>query len=91
MFSFLKRCKYSLYSDTMLNIGHVVLVSNETNTDVCMYIGRIYSSRYLDTLLYKLELNVHWIYTGLYTNATIDMRRLSDVFTRKGDNCSWQE
>ena len=41
------------------------------------------------TLLYKLELNVHWIYTGLYTNATIDMRRLSDVFTRKGDNCSW--
>ena len=43
------------------------------------------------TLLYKLELNVHWIYTGLYTNATIDMRRLSDVFTRKGDNCPWQE
>ena len=34
-FSFLKRCSYSLYSDTMLNIGHV---SNETNADVRMYI-----------------------------------------------------
>ena len=47
-FSLLKRCKYSLYSDTMLNIGltthveihwiHVVLVFNETNTDVLRYI-----------------------------------------------------
>ena len=34
-FSFLKRRSYSLYSDTMLNIGYV---SNETNTDVRMYI-----------------------------------------------------
>ena len=67
MFSLLKRCKYSLYSDTMLNywstnhcwmeLEHVVGVSNETNTDVCMYTWRIYSSRYLDTLLYKLEVN----------------------------------
>ena len=54
-FSFLKRCSYSLYSDTMLNIGYV---SNETNTDVCMYTCRIYSSRDLDTLLYKLELEI---------------------------------
>ena len=48
MFSLLKRCKYSLYSDTMLHFGstnpmsngtgRVVLVSNETNTDVRMYI-----------------------------------------------------
>ena len=37
----------------MLNIGYV---SNETNTDVHMYISRIYSSRDLDTLLHKLEL-----------------------------------
>ena len=32
-FSFLKRCSYSLYLDTMLNIGYV---SNETNADVRM-------------------------------------------------------
>ena len=30
-------------------------VSNETNTDVRMYTWRIYSSRYLDALLYKVE------------------------------------
>ena len=44
--SFLKRCSYSLYSDTMLNIGCVLndtmlnigCVSNETNADVRMYI-----------------------------------------------------
>ena len=33
--------------------GRVVMISNETNTDVHMYTWRIYSSRYLDTLLYK--------------------------------------
>ena len=38
----------------MLNIGYV---SKETNTDVRMYTCRIYSSRDLDTLLYKVELN----------------------------------
>ena len=38
----------------MLNIGYV---SNETNTDVRMYTCRIYSSRDLDTLLHKVELN----------------------------------
>ena len=36
----------------LLNIGYV---SNETNTDVRMYIWRIYSSRDLDTLLHKVE------------------------------------
>ena len=47
MFSLLKRCKYSLYSDTMLHFGSQTLVelhamknvvSNETNEDVRMYI-----------------------------------------------------
>ena len=75
----------------LLNIGHVVLVLNETNTDVHMYISRIYSSRYLDTLLYKAEVIWNGNHSSLYTNATIDMRRLSDVITRKSDNCSWQE
>ena len=44
------------------------------------------------TLLYKSEVQI-WIeiLTCLYTNAIIDMRRLSDVFSRKGDNCSWHE
>ena len=56
----------------MLNIGRVLLVLNETNTDVHMYISRIYSSRDLDTLLYKVGLDVYWNYTGLYTNITID-------------------
>ena len=38
----------------MLNIGYIL---NETNTDVRMYTCWIYSSRDLDTLLYKLELS----------------------------------
>ena len=38
----------------MLNIGYV---SNETNTDVRMYISTIYSSTDLDTLLHKVEVN----------------------------------
>ena len=73
-FSFLKRCNYSLYSDTMLNIGSIRMyilmlkhVLNETNMYVCMYIWRIYSSRDLDTLLYKVDwiaLEKYWfIYT----------------------------
>ena len=33
------------------------VVSNETNEDVHMYTCRIYSSRDLDTLLHKVELN----------------------------------
>ena len=75
----------------LLNIGCVVLVSNETNTDVHMYIEEFILVDVI-TLLYKLEVKI-WIeiLTGLYTNATIDMSRLSDVFTRKDDNCSWQE
>ena len=43
------------------------------------------------TLLYKDEVIWNGNHSSLYTNATIDMRRLSDVSTRKGDNCSWQE
>ena len=60
----------------MLNIGYV---SNETNTDVCMYTWRIYSSRDLDTLLYKVEVKMHGICSSLYTNATIE---------EKGWDCS---
>ena len=55
---------------TMLNIEYV---SNETNTDVHMYISRIYSSRDLDTLLHKVEVLNEYIgkYTGIYTHVTI--------------------
>ena len=57
--------------EVLLNIGYV---SNETNTDVHMYTCRIYSSRDLDTLLHKveLELNMHWKNAGLYTLTTKD-------------------
>ena len=48
------------------------VVSNETNEDVRMYIWRIYSSRDLDTLLHKVELNKHWKNAALYTLATKD-------------------
>ena len=51
----------------MLNIGSIRIyilmtgvVSNETNEDVHMYIWRIYSSRDLDTLLHKLELELNF-------------------------------
>ena len=40
--------------------------------DVRMYIEEFYSSRDLDTLLHKLELNMHLKNTGLYTLATKD-------------------
>ena len=65
----------------MLNIGSIRIyilmtghVSNETNIDVRMYTCRIYSSRYLDTLLHKVEfeLNKHWKNAALYTLATKD-------------------
>ena len=49
--------------------GHV---SNETNTDVRMYTCRIYSSRDLDTLLHKVELNMNGKNAILYTLATED-------------------
>ena len=55
----------------LLNIGYV---SNETNTDVCMYIEEFYSSRDLDTLLLKVEVIWNGYHNSLYTNATIDMR-----------------
>ena len=44
----------------------------EQTKDVRMYTWRIYSSRYLDTLLHKVEveLNKHWKNAGLYTLAT---------------------
>ena len=47
----------------------------EWNKCGCTYVHwRIYSSRYLDTSLYKveLELNMHWKNAGLYTLATKD-------------------
>ena len=63
----------------MLNIGLIRMnilvlevVSNETNMYVRMYTCRIYSSRDLDTLLYKVELNRHWKNAGLYTLTTKD-------------------
>ena len=55
----------------MLNIGRVVLVSNETQMYVYT-LCRIYSSRYLDTLLYKVELKMHRKCSSIYTNATIE-------------------
>ena len=48
------------------------VVSNETNTYVRMYIEEFYSSRYLDTLLHKVELENIGKYTGFYTLATKD-------------------
>ena len=50
------------------------VASNETNTDVRMCTCRIYSSRDLDTLLHKveLELDKHWKNAALYTLATKD-------------------
>ena len=45
----------------------------EWNKRRCTYVHwRIYSSRDLDTLLYKVEVSKHWKNTGLYTLATKD-------------------
>ena len=49
--------------ELLINKPLLNAVSNETNKDVCMYTWKIYSSRYLDTLLYKLELD--WICIAL--------------------------
>ena len=68
MFSLLKKCKYSLYSDTMLHFGSQTLVAlhaSRTNEDVRMYTCRIYSSRDLDTLLHKVELELHCTVHGI--------------------------
>ena len=46
-----------IYNVQLVLIIHFGYVSNETNEDVRMYTCRIYSSRYLDTLLHKVELN----------------------------------
>ena len=56
----------------LMNIGRVVPVSNETNTGVCMYISSIYSSRYLDTLLYKVELKMYRKCSSMHTYTTIE-------------------
>ena len=63
----------------MLNVGLIRIyilmtghVSNETNEDVRMYTCRIYSSRDLDTLLHKVELNMNGKNAILYTLATED-------------------
>ena len=51
-FSFLKRCSYSLYSDTMLNIGRVRM--KQTQMYVCTLEEFILDD--LHYLMYKLEL-----------------------------------
>ena len=59
----------------------------EWNKHRCTYVHwRIYSNRDLDTLLYKVEVIWNGNHRSLYTNTTVDMIRLSDVFTRK----KWQ-
>ena len=73
MFSLLKRCKYSLYSDTMLHFGSQTLVelhASRTNEDVRMYTCRIFILVDVVTLLYMDELNKHWKNAALYTLAT---------------------
>ena len=83
-FFFLKRCSYSLYSDTMLNIGSIRIyiltvgvVSNETNEVCTMYIEEFIL---VDIWIHSsMELNMHWKFTGIYTIATIH---------EKCENCS---
>ena len=55
----------------LLNIGCVVLVLNETNTDVRMYIQEFILVDVV-TLLYKDEVIWHGNHSSLYTNATIE-------------------
>ena len=54
-----------------MELERVVGVSNETNTDVHMYIEEFILVDVI-TLLYKLEVNMHEICSSLYTNATIE-------------------
>ena len=57
----------------LLNIGCVVLVLNQTNTDVCMYIEEFILVDiwiHCCTKLKNEKLKV--FYTGLYTKATIE-------------------
>ena len=72
-FSLLKRCSYSLYSDTMLNIGYVL---NETNADVRMYIEEFILVEIWIHYCTSWNLNMKWSdyigkYTGIYTHTTI--------------------
>ena len=60
--------------------GHV---SNETNEDVRMYTCRIYSSRDLDTLLHKVELNDEVIRLGRMLPYIHSQQRIE-----KCENCS---
>ena len=69
----------------MLNIGSIRIyiltigvVSNETNEDVRMYIEEFILVEVV-TLLYKLKMDMHWKFTGIYTIATIH---------EKCENCS---
>ena len=50
-------CKMSYFAAVPHRCWIIERVSNETNEDVRMYTCRIYSSRDLDTLLYKVELD----------------------------------
>ena len=54
-----------------MELERVVGVSNETNTDVRMYIEEFILVDVV-TLLYKLEVDMHGICSSLYTNATIE-------------------
>ena len=81
MFSLLKRCKYSLYSDTMLHflsqqtlVEYTQGVSNETNEDVRMYIEEFIL---VDIWIHcctksnmELDTELHWKCCSLYTLAT---------------------
>ena len=56
------------------------IVSNETNTDVCMYTCRIYSIIDVASLLYNWKLKItHGIYIVLHTIATIEEKQLNFI------------
>ena len=89
MFSLLKRCKYSLYSDTMLHFGstspvirmYILMLDTrnvEQTKDVRMYTWRIYSSR-CSHIAVQSGTELHWKCCSLYTIATIE---------EKGWDCS---
>ena len=76
-FSYIVQCLKSIVLNIELIRMNILMLDTrnvEQTKNVCMYTWRIYSSRYLDTLLYKveLELNKHWKNAGLYTLATKD-------------------
>ena len=69
MFSLLKRCKYSLYSDTMLHYRVNKPLKNymqsETNEDGTYVHLKNFILVDLDTLLCKLEVHCTVLYTEL--------------------------